>query len=87
MTNLLYLCNGLLGSVIAVRARPCYQADMKNIKFDENGVEQPQGKIFGIIPYYSNRFAPDGTFKGWIKPYLYVLPIAIFLGLSAYFAD
>ena len=28
---------------------------MKKVEFDENGVEVPQGYLFGKIPYYSNR--------------------------------
>ena len=50
---------------------------MSEPEFDENGVENPQGYLFGKIPYYSNRFAPDGTIKGALKPYLYVTPFIL----------
>lgn len=49
---------------------------------NENNIEKPEGYLFGKIPYYKNRFAPDGTLKGYLKPFLYVTPIIIALNWS-----
>ena len=56
------------------------------IEFDENGIEKPMGKIFGIIPYYRGPFYNrDGTRKHWALPYLYVTPFALYIALKNYF--
>ena len=47
--------------------------------------ETPEGRIFGLLPYYKNPFKPDGTLKGWMRPFLYALPFAVLIGIKNYF--
>ena len=53
-------------------------SDKKQIAFDKNGVELPQGYLFGKIPYYSNRYKNAKGFDALI-PYISVVPLAVYL--------
>lgn len=52
----------------------------------EDEVEKPKGYLFGKIPYYENRFAPDGTFYGAIKPFIYAACLTIPLVLLRHYS-
>ncbi|PCI52568.1 MAG: hypothetical protein COB36_14845 [Alphaproteobacteria bacterium] len=58
---------------------PIESYDENGVAFDKEGKEVPEGYLFGIIPYYENPFAPDGTMKRRLKTLLYVLPFALLL--------
>lgn len=51
--------------------------DEKEIEFDEDGIEKPQGYLFGKIPYYSGVYS---GMKFW-QICLLVAPLAIVIAL------